>query len=189
MSARRHLAPGPWNKSAAWRGGAFLLGGAVLALAVDWIAGDLVEVGFGRLIIVLLIAGLTLSAPFGLGWLRGEHDARAARAVATVPPLHERIEGPAGSTYVIVQGPGGAVSGGGPATRAVRARELGPGWYVLYTLVWRWPVLAGDAVLSGLWSLVGQFGGFTPIRPDQGKQAQDAEPHTAEERGAPNRTF
>ncbi|MEQ9336756.1 MAG: hypothetical protein RJQ03_06160 [Miltoncostaeaceae bacterium] len=187
MSGRRHLPPGPWDKTAAWRGGAFMLGAAALALAVDWISGDLIEVGFGRLIVVLCVAGLTLSAPFGLGWLRGEHDRRArTRAPARQP--YERIDGPAGSTYVIVNG-GSVSTAGGPATRAVRARELGPGWYVAYTLVWRWPVIAGDALLSGLWSLAGQFSTLSPLRNGQGYSAEDAEPQTAEDRGSPERNF
>lgn len=187
MSGRRHLPPGPWDKTAAWRGGAFLLGVAALAVAVDWIAGDLIQIGFGRLIVVLCVAGLVLSAPFGIGWLRGEHERRAAR---TPPPRpgFERIEGPSGSTYVIVQG-GSVTPAGGPATRAVRARELGPGWYAAYTLVWRWPVLAGDALLSGLWSVAAQFSAMPAIRPDHGRHEEDVEPRTAEDRGAPDRTF
>lgn len=160
MSGRRHLPPGPGDKSAAWRGGAFMLGAAVLALLVDWVSGAFIEIGFSRAIILLIIAGLTVSAPYGIGWARGEHgnDEKSA------PSPTQRVEGPAGSTYVIVHDPGGGKKGAPAPTvsRAVKARELGPAWYAAYTIFWRWPVLAGDAILSGIWSLVGRFVGTSP---------------------------
>jgi hypothetical protein len=149
MSGGRRLAPGPSSKSAAWRGGSFMLGLAVLALAVDWIAGSLLDVGFGRMTGLLILGGLTISAPYGLGWLRGEHD--VVEPDAPVPL--QRLDGTPGATYLVVN-PADAPRATG-VSKAVKPKELGPGWYAAYTVLWRWPVIAGDAMLSGLWSLAG----------------------------------
>ncbi len=153
MTSGQALVPGPWRKSAAWRGASFMLGFAILLLVVDWALGSRLEIGFGRLVTIFIVGGLTLSVPYGLAWFRGELPA-PPRADAAIPITPARVEGERGHTYVIVNpAPGG---GGGGMKRAVRAKELGPGWYAVYTLVWRWPVLVGDAILSGLWSLIGR---------------------------------
>ena len=75
-----------------------MLGFAVLALAVDWIAGDAVDIGFGRLTALLILGGLTISAPYGIGWLRGEH-----REPAPDEPLPvQRVDGTPGATYLVL---------------------------------------------------------------------------------------
>lgn len=156
MSSSQALVPGPWRKSAAWRGASFMLGIAILVLFIDWALGSRFEVGFGRLIVILIISGLTLSIPYGLAWLRDELPPEPTRQEgATAIPA--RVEGENGHTYVIVHPPSGG--GGGGLKRAVRAKELSPGWYALYTVTWRWPVLIGDALLSGLWSVIGRVFG------------------------------
>lgn len=126
-----------------------MLGFAVLALAVDWISGDLVDVGFGRLAALLILGGLTVSAPYGIGWLRGEHES----VEADMPAPLERLDGAPGATYLVLN-PTDAPRAAG-VSKAVKPKELGPGWYALYTVLWRWPVIIGDALLSGLWSLAG----------------------------------
>lgn len=134
-----------------------MIGFAVLMLVVDWAFGSRLEIGFGRAFWLLVVGGLTLSVPYGLAWLRGELPApRPSGASSLAVPAH--VEGENGHTYVIVN-PAQPSGGGGGMKKAVRAKELGPGWYALYTVFWRWPVLAGDALLSGLWSLLGRVFG------------------------------
>lgn len=129
-----------------------MLGMAALLWLLHWITG-LGNFGVGRLTVALVVGGLTLSAPYGLAWLRGELPAPATRAPVAVP---EHVNGAPGATYVIVSPPD-AKRGG--MSKAVKAKELSPGWYALYTVLWRWPVLAGDALLSGLWGLAGRIWG------------------------------
>jgi hypothetical protein len=126
-----------------------MLGFAVLALALDWIAGDAIDIGFGRLTALLILGGLTLSAPYGIGWLRGERREPAPAE----PVAMQRVDGAPGATYLVMQ-QGDAQRPSG-VSKAVKPKELGPVWYAAYTILWRWPVIAGDAILSGLWSLAG----------------------------------
>lgn len=161
MSEPRPLDPGPWHKSPAWRGGAFLIGLAGLLIIVDWVLGGLIDIRGGSLLLVLLLAGVALSAPFGLGlWRRPEPE---RRPVELVPQA--RVEtGEAGSTYVIVAPvePPPARAPLGPRTRV---RELSGGWYVLYSVFWRLPVMMGDYALTGLWRLVAHIRGTRAERP------------------------
>ena len=161
MSKPRPLDPGPWHKSPAWRGGAFLVGLAGLLIIVDWVLGGLVDIGFGSVLLVLILAGVALSAPFGLGlWRRPEPERRQAELV----PQARVQTGEAGSTYVIVAPvePPPAPAPPGPRTRV---RELTGGWYVLYSLFWRLPVTMGDYALTGLWRLVAHIRGTRTDRP------------------------
>jgi hypothetical protein len=155
-----------------------MLGVAVLALAVDWIAGDAVDIGFGRLTALLILGGLTISAPYGIGWLRGEHREPAADEPLPV----QRVDGTPGATYLVLnhadaQRPAGV-------SKAVKPKELGPGWYAAYTLLWRWPVIAGDAVLSGLWSLAG----LVWSAPDPARSTAIGEIDRAESHPSPDRS-
>lgn len=152
MTRERHLTPGPWKKSAAWRGGSFMLGLAALLWLLHWVTG-LGNFGVGRLTLALVVGGLTLSAPYGLAWLRDELPQPPPPTPIAVP---EHVNGAAGATYVIVS-PADAKRGG--MSKAVKPKELSPGWYALYTVLWRWPVLAGDALLSGIWALAGRLWG------------------------------
>jgi hypothetical protein len=155
VSEPRPLDPGPWHKSPAWRGGAFLVGLAGLLIIVDWVLGGLVDIGVGSVLLVLVLAGVALSAPFGLGlWRRPEPERRPAELV----PQARVDAGEAGSTYVIVAPvePAPAPAPPGPRTRV---RELSGGWYILYSVFWRLPVLMGDYALTGLWRLVAHIRG------------------------------
>lgn len=176
MTGGRHLTPGPWKKSAAWRGGSFMLGLAALIWLLHWVT-SLGNFGVGRLTVGLVVGGLTLSVPYGLAWLRGELPPPAPRAPVVVP---EHVNGAPGATYVIVAPPE-AKRGG--MTKAVRPKELTPGWYALYTVLWRWPVLAGDALLSGLWSLAGRlWGSSSPARSSEVGTIDHPEKHPAPDR-------
>jgi hypothetical protein len=64
-----------------------------------------------------------------------------------------RLDGVPGATYLVMGTPDSPRPAG--VSKAVKPKELGPGWYAAYTVLWRWPVIAGDALLSGLWSLAG----------------------------------
>lgn len=182
MNQRRALTPGPWNKTAAWRGASFMLGFAVLLLVVDWLFGGWLEIGFSRLQLALVVGGLALSAPYGLAWLHGELPVRKSKDAPPVV-LPDPIEGEHGHTYVIVNSAPAASSGGGGMKRQVRAKELGPGWYALYTVFWRWPVLAGDTILSGVWSLLGRvFGRSNGQRSSDLEQVDGSDRHPSPER-------
>lgn len=99
-------------------------------------------IGF-RATALLLLIGLALSVPYGRAWLAGRPP---------VPPGGELV--PAGE----VRREDGAtviVLSDGRRRGGVRARELTPGWYALYTVFWRAPVTLGDYVLCGTWTLLG----------------------------------
>jgi hypothetical protein len=155
VTSERALDPGPWRKTPAWRAGAFLVGLAVLLLLADWLLGDLVEIGFGRFIVSALVLGVALSAPYGWAAARGQAP-EPPRDLEWIPQAH--VEGEKGATYVIVSPPAEARRRG--LARSPRPKELGPVAWVLYTVFWRWPVLTGDWLLSGLWRLLSRVVGF-----------------------------
>ena len=162
MRDERTLQPGPWLKSPAWRAGAFLLGFAFLLIIIDWVLGGFVDIGVGRFLFVLVVGGIALSAPFGLGI--GRRPAPPARPPDLVPQA--RVQGESGSTYVIVAPaeapPAPAPHAAGPRSRV---REFSPGWWALYSIFWRFPVFMGDYALVGLWRLVGHVRGTRTERP------------------------
>lgn len=151
MTRERTLQPGPWLKTPGWRGGAFLVGLVLLAVLVDWITGDLVDLGLWRPLLILLL-GFLMSVPYGWAWVKGRAP-EPPPPPEIVPQAH--VQGESGSTYVIVA----------PTTRpglgrVVRARELSPFWWFLYTIFWRWPLLVGDAVLTLTWRGLTAIFGF-----------------------------
>ena len=167
MSDPRTLQPGPWLKSPAWRGGAFLLGFAFLLIIIDWVVGSFIDIGVGRFMVVLVVGGIALSAPYGLGL--GLSRKPPVSRVAPPPELvpQARVQGEAGSTYVIVtppEAPAAAAPAPGPRTKV---REFTPGWWALYTVFWRFPVFMGDYALTGLWRLVAHVRGTRTERPDR----------------------
>ncbi len=91
MSDPRTLQPGPWLKSPAWRGGAFLLGFAFLLIIIDWVVGSFIDIGVGRFLVALVAGGVALSAPYGLGLGRKPAPVRAAPAPEWVPQA--RVQG------------------------------------------------------------------------------------------------
>lgn len=164
MTDARTLQPGPWRKSPAWRGGAFLLGIAALLIIVDWLLGSFLDIGIERILLTLVVAGVALSAPYGLGIGR---RAPERRPVPELIPQARVQQGEAGSTYVIVGSVDPpappAAAPGGPHTR--RELELTAGWYALYAVFWRLPVTMGDYALTGLWRLVAHVRGTRHERP------------------------
>lgn len=153
MKRERVLLLGPWLKTPGWRAGAWLVGIAVLLAVLDWAAGDLINLTLGRVWTAALIGGFALSAPYGIAWVKGR---------APEPPKppnllpQATVQGDRGHTYVIV-GPNTARPGLG---RSVRARELGPISWAIYTVLWRWPLMTGDAILVGFWRVVTRVFGF-----------------------------
>jgi hypothetical protein len=117
--------------------------------------------GILRIAIVLLAVGGLLSLPYALDWLRGGlEEPSAPKEDVRV----REVEGSGGSTYVVVTG---ATAGAAPATaagRSVRVKDVGPGWYLAYMLVWRGPVTLGDALLTGIWNGVGRLQGRSEDR-------------------------
>jgi hypothetical protein len=163
VSDARTLQPGPWHKTPAWRGGAFLLGFAFLLIIIDWALGTFVDIGVGRFLVVLVVGGLALSAPYGLGLGRKPAPARAAPSPEWVPQA--RVQGESGSTYVIVAPPEApAAPAPAPGPRS-RIREFSPGWWALYTVFWRFPVFMGDYALTGLYRVVRHVRGTRNERP------------------------
>ena len=163
MSDPRALQPGPWLKSPAWRGGAFLLGFAFLLIIIDWALGGFIEIGIGRFMFVLVVGGIALSAPYGLDLGRKPPVSRPVPPPDLVPQA--RVQGEAGSTYVIVaphDAPAAPAAAPGPRTKV---REFTPGWWALYTVFWRFPVFMGDYALTGLWRLVAHVRGTRTERP------------------------
>ncbi|HSJ73676.1 MAG TPA: hypothetical protein VK904_05115 [Miltoncostaeaceae bacterium] len=153
MSDGRTLQPGPWRKTPGWRAGAFLIGITLLLWFLDWLTGDLVDVGWWRPFAVFVL-GLLFSVPYGWAWVKG-HAPPPPPAAVLVPQATVQ-GGEQGSTYVIV-GPTGAASRPGLGRRA---RDLGPLAWFLYTVLWRWPLMVGDAVLTILWRGMTRIFGF-----------------------------
>jgi hypothetical protein len=161
----RTLRPGPWHKSPAWRGGAFLLGFALLLIILDWVLGGFLHLGIGRFLIVFVVAAIALSAPSGLGLGKRPAPRPAPAPRDWVPQA--RVQGEAGATYVIVAPPDAPVEPAAPVVLGPRSkvRELTPGWWALYTLFWRLPVTMGDYGLTGLWLMVQRVRGTRMERP------------------------
>jgi hypothetical protein len=154
VNPERALQPGPWLKTPGWRGGSFLIGLTVLVMFVDWILGDLFDVGWWGRPLLVIILGFLLSIPFGWAWVQGRAPAPPKPAVL-VPQA--AVQGDdRGNTYVLV-GPDAGARRLGPGRRA---RDLGAvGWF-LYTIFWRWPVLIGDAILTVFWRGMNRLFGF-----------------------------
>jgi hypothetical protein len=163
----RTLKPGPWHKSPAWRGGAFLLGFAFLLIILDWVLGSFIHLGVGRFLIVLIVGGIVLSAPAGLGVGKRSASSRIAPPAPRDWVPQARVQGEAGATYVIVAPPEAPAEAPDPDVLGPRkkAKDLTPGWWALYTLLWRLPVLMGDYGLTGLWLMVQRVRGTRMERP------------------------
>jgi hypothetical protein len=151
VTPERTLQPGPWLKTPGWRGGSFLVGMTLLLLLVDWITGDAVDLGLARPLAVLVL-GFLMSVPYGWAWVHGRAPL-PPKDPDVLPQAH--IEGERGSTYVIV-----APTARTGLGRGIRARELTPFWWLLYTVFWRWPLLVGDAALSVAWRGLTRLFGF-----------------------------
>jgi hypothetical protein len=163
VSDQRTLQPGPWVKTPAWRGGAFLLGFAFLLIIVDWVLGSFVDIGVGRFMLVLTVGSVALSAPWGLGL--GRKPAPRRLPAPELVPQARVVQGEAGSTYVVVAPPDApAAPAPAPGPRG-KAREFTAGWWALYTVFWRLPVTMGDYALTGLWRLVAHVRGTRSERP------------------------
>jgi hypothetical protein len=179
VSDSRVLQPGPWRKTPGWRAGSWIIGISLLLLFLDWLTGDLFDVSWWR-ILGLLLLGLLLSVPYGWAWVKGRAPLPPVATAALVPQAAVQT-GESGNTYVLV----------GPAATAPRrglgraARDLGPVSWFFYTLLWRWPLLMGDALLTAFWRgmtrLFGFNGGpsmktFNPVTMDQVDYPEDKPP-------------
>ena len=178
MSDERTLPTGPWLKTPGWRAGSWLIGITLFLLFLDWLTGDVVDVGWWRPLGVMTL-GVLFSVPYGWAWVKGRAPPPPPVAAALVPQATVQA-GERGSTYVIV-GPTAPSRQG----LARRVRDLGPVSWFLYTLLWRWPLLAGDAVLTLFWRgmtrIFGFNGGpsiesFDPIEADQVEDPEDRPP-------------
>jgi hypothetical protein len=154
VNSERTLQPGPWRKTPGWRAGAFLIGLVTLVMFVDWVTGDLFDVGWWGRPILVVILGFILSWPYGWAWVQGRAPEPPRPAV--IVPQAAVEQGEHGSTYVLV--------GPHPAERRPglgrRAKDLGTlGWF-LYTIFWRWPVMIGDAILTVVWRGLTRLFGF-----------------------------
>lgn len=179
MSDGRVLQPGPWRKTPGWRAGSWLIGFTLLLLFLDWLTGDLVDVGWWRPVGLLLL-GLLLSVPYGWAWVKGRAPLPPVAAAALVPQAAVQT-GESGNTYVLV-GPTAAAARPGLGRKA---RDLGPVSWFFYTLLWRWPLLAGDAVLTVVWRGLTRIFGFNggpslervdAIHVDQNEYPEDRPP-------------
>ena len=65
-------------------------------------------------------------------------------------------QGEGGNTYVLRRAHGGAPAAGPPR----QVRDLGPVSWFFYTVLWRWPLLVGDAVLTVVWRGMTRLFGF-----------------------------
>jgi hypothetical protein len=97
---------------------------------------------------MLVLGGLAISGPYGVAWAKG----RAPPPPPKPGPIPAELRGgEAGATYVIVNT---------DKRRRLRPKELSPGWYALYTILWRFPVMIGDYVLTGAWRVAHRIWGF-----------------------------
>lgn len=125
---------------------AFLMGLATLLLALELITP--LNVGT-RLLLILVIAGLAISAPYGVAWMRHREPPPPPKP-GPIPA--ELRGGEAGATYVVVNTE--------QQRRRLRPRELSASWYALYNIFWRAPVSIGDHVLVGVWRVVNRVWGL-----------------------------
>lgn len=137
---------GPEAKDPLWRWGSFAMGVVGFVLLV-WLMTlfDTLFLGWSRLILLAFVAGL-LSLRSGRHWTLGREPERtfAKKVSPTVA-----IDGKPGATYVLME-PAKATK-----TTRVKPRELGPGWWALYSVVVRAPVALGDVILTAIWRVVG----------------------------------
>lgn len=141
--------PGPAEKNSTWRGGSFLVGLIVLLSLLSWVLGDFLNVSgaWGRLSL-LIFFGFLLSLPHGLAVVRGRHRPESP---AEPMPVVREVRSDSGSTVVVFP----AAPADAPGA-SVKSKELGTLWYVAYVVLWKAPVVVGDLVLSGVWSLLGR---------------------------------
>jgi hypothetical protein len=179
VSDGRTLQPGPWLKTPGWRAGSWLIGVTLFLWFLDWLTGDFVDVGWWRPFLILFL-GVLLSVPYGWAWVKGRAPLPPKPALL-VPQAAIQQDEERGNTYVLV-GPTAATWRQGLARRAA---DLGPLSWFLYTILWRWPLLTGDAVLTVLWRgmtrVFGFNGGpsiesFDPIEADQVEDPEDRPP-------------
>jgi hypothetical protein len=153
VSDPRTLPPGPWLKTPGWRAGAWLIGVTLMLWLVDWLTGDLVDVGWWRPLLIAIL-GLLFSVPYGWAWVKGRAPL-PPKPAALVPQAAVQT-GEQGNTYVLV-GQGARPSRPGLGRKA---GELGPVSWFLYTVLWRWPLMVGDAVLTAFWRGMTRIFGF-----------------------------
>jgi hypothetical protein len=175
VNRERVLVPGPWLKTAGWRGGSWLVGLMVLLIFLDLITGDLVDIGWRRPTLLMFL-GFLMSVPYGWAWVKGRAPLPPKPAVL-VPQAAIQGHGESGSTYVFVGPTGGARPGLGR-----RTRDLGPIAWFLYTVFWRWPLLVGDAILTVVWRGIDKVFGF-----NGGPRASDFDPSQVDEFANPER--
>ena len=137
---------GPDAKDPMWRWGSFAMGvvGFILLL---WLMTlfDTLLLGWSRLLVLIVIA-VVLSLRSGRRWTLGREPEGSFSK--KVPPT-VAIEGKPGATYVLME-PAKATK-----SARVKPRELGPGWWALYSVVVRAPVALGDVILTAIWRVVG----------------------------------
>jgi hypothetical protein len=144
---------------------------------LDWMTGDLVDVGWWRPLLFMFL-GVLLSVPYGWAWVKGRAPLPPKPAALVPQAAVQQEEGH--DTYVFV--------GPVPETRYGLARKVGelrPISWFFYTLLWRWPLLLGDTLLTAFWRgmtrLFGFNGGpsiksFDPSSADQVEYPEDRPP-------------
>lgn len=145
MSDRSRLPQSPDAKDPFWRGGAFFVAWACSLILWDLLLGD-APAAPRWMPLVMLFAGLLLSMRYGLGWLQG-----AAKDHTETQYLANELPGQQGATYFVLQKD--AVRPKNPR------RDFTGGWLVAHSLVWRMPVIVGDALLEIVWNLAGRVQG------------------------------
>jgi hypothetical protein len=136
---------------------------------IDWLTGDVVDVGWWRPLLLVFL-GFLFSAPYGWAWVKGKAPP-PPKPVALVPQAAVQQDD-GGGTYVFV-GPTAAPARWGP-TRKVA--DFGPISWFLYTVLWRFPLLVGDAVLTVFWRGMTRLFGF-----NGGPSIQSFDPSTMEQ--------
>ena len=152
MSDERTLQPGPWLKTPGWRAGAWLIGVTLFLWFLDWLTGDLVDV------LVAPVPGLdpgpAVQRPVRLGLGEGPRPSAAARR-------HRAPGGgPDGRAGEHLRDRRAERRGRAAGPRRGRAADLGPVSWFLYTILWRWPLMVGDAVLTMFWRGMTRVFGF-----------------------------
>lgn len=139
---------GPEAKDPLWRWGSFLMGivGFILLL---WLFSPQHGLLFGFWRVgMLVVFSLLLSFRSAHHWAQGREPEKSFSR--TVQPT-VNIDGKPGATYVMLE----PAKGGGRATK-VKPRDLGPGWWALYTVFVKAPMALGDAILTAIWRPLGR---------------------------------
>jgi hypothetical protein len=154
------------DKGQLWWAGSWIWGvltlGGVLSLT------GVVDLFDPRIYAALLLFGILLSMPFGMSWAKGEVVPRPPKPI-TMRFREDVLNTPGMYAMEFIDVPKQKM---GPR---ITERALGPVLYDLWWLIHRFPLLIGDKLLSGVWTLIARLTG-SPAEPERVPASGEAQP-------------